>query len=338
MKRYHLFSILILVLLQSCSEPVALKVGLSLPTQREERWVRDKEIMQSEADKQAIELVVTVSDNNASAQIRQCEQLLAQGIEVLILAPHDAKSAATIVEMAHRQKVPVISYDRLIINGNSDLYISFDNEAVGQIQARFLLDKAPKGKYIVLAGSPTDNNATMFKAGAMKLLQPEFDNNQIELVLDASVMDWKPIEAYSLVKGALAKLEKLGELQQLTAILAPNDNTARAVIKALDEYSLAGKVFVTGQDAEIESAKMIAQGLQSMTVFKDTRLLGKKAIEYSLKLLDPTFSTKEFERISDGKFNVNAILLKPILVTPKDLDHILIDTGYIRRQDVYGVH
>jgi len=325
-----------LLFLQSCSEAVLPKVGLSLPTQREERWVRDKETMQLEANLLGIDLAVLVSDNNAAAQIRQCEALLAQGIEVLILAPQDARSAATIVEMAHKKNVPVISYDRLVLNAKPDLYLSFDNVEVGRIQARYLLEKAPKGMYIVLAGSPTDNNAKMFRDGAMELLQPEIDAQNIEVVLDVSIMDWKPIEAYRLVNEVLIELKKSTRLQDLVAVLAPNDNTARGVITALNELGLSGKVVVTGQDGEVEATKMIVAGKQAMTVFKDTRLLGKKAIEVSLHLINSKTKFPTTATINNGVIDVPAILLKPVLVTQSNLDDIFIGSEYIRRQDIYG--
>ncbi|MFT6987390.1 MAG: D-xylose transport system substrate-binding protein [Psychromonas sp.] len=333
-KIFFLFGVLFL---QGCTDVVLPKVGLSLPNQRVERWVRDKEAMQIEAQKSDIDLQVLVSDNDAATQIQQCEALLAQGIKLLILVPYDASSAATIVELAHKQGVPVISYDRLVLNADVDLYLSFDNEEVGRIQARYLLEQAPKGKYIVLAGSPTDNNAKMYRAGAMELLQPEIDNKNIELLLDTTVMDWKPIEAYRLVKEELSQLSSQGNLKQLSAVLAPNDNTARGVITALAEAGLDGQqVVVTGQDGGIESSKLIVSGKQGMTVFKDTRLLSKKAIEMSVKILNGE-QLSVTSHVNNGLFDVKSILLKPTLVTKNNLDQIFIDSGYIRRQDIYGI-
>lgn len=324
------------LLLTACSEPSLPKVGLSLPTQREERWVRDKEAMQLQASKLGVDLAVMVSDNNAAAQIRQCESLLSQGVEVLILAPHDARSAATIVEMANKKNVPVISYDRLILNAKVAAYLSFDNVEVGRIQALYLLKEAPKGKYIVLSGSPTDNNASMFKAGALEILSPELAAQNIEIILDASIMDWKPIEAYRLVQQKLSELKQQSRLQDLVAVLAPNDNTARGVITALDELGLSEQVIVTGQDGEVEGAKMIVAGKQNMTVFKDTRLLAKKAIELSLDFIGHKAQFNSANAIYNGLIDVPTLLLKPVLVTKDTLDEVFIDSGYIHRQDIYG--
>src|SRR5512133_2212376 len=142
-------------------------VGVSLPTQREERWVRDRRIMQEEAKRRGVDLRVQVTDNDAAKQLDQCENLMAEGVKVLILAPHDSSGAAVIVDKAVRAGVIVISYDRLIRGSAADFfYLSFDNFKVGELQGEFLARHVPRGNYVVLAGSPTDNNARLFHAGA----------------------------------------------------------------------------------------------------------------------------------------------------------------------------
>jgi D-xylose transport system substrate-binding protein len=308
-----------------------LKVGLSLPTQREERWVRDKNVMIDEAKKAGIDLKLQVSDNDASRQISQCEILLAQGIQVLILAPNDAKSAATIVEKAHAAKAKVISYDRLVVGADVDVYLSFDNVKVGEIQGEYITKRVPKGRYIVLSGAPTDNNALLFKQGAMKFISPLAKKGDIQIVMEQSIKEWQPVEAMRLVEQALTK-----NANRVDAVLAPNDNTAGGVIQALAAQKLAGKVPVTGQDAEETAAQRIVEGTQAMTVFKDTRLLGAKAIEIALEMAKGE-SVATNASVNNGKIDVPSVLLTPVAVTKDNLDDVLVKSGYLTSNAVYGV-
>ncbi len=306
-----------------------LVVGLSLPTQREERWVKDLNQMKKEAVKAGIDLKVQVSDNDAAKQLAQCENLISQKIKVLILAPHDASSAAVIVEKAHKAKIPVISFDRLVMNCDVDLYISFDNVKVGELQGQYITKLVPKGTYVVLAGSPTDNNAKLFREGAMKYIQPLADKGDIKIVMDQFVKDWQPSEAQKLMEQALT-----ANNNQIDAVLAPNDGTAGGCIQALDAQGLAGKVPITGQDAELAAAIRIVQGLQTMTIFKDTRLLDVAAIE-AAKLMasgkKPTINGK----VNNNKIDVPSNLLTPYAVDKNNLDELLIGSGYLKKADVY---
>jgi len=304
-------------------------VGVSIPTQREEGWVRNVQRMQDEAKAQHVDMRLQISDNDSARQLAQCENLLAQNIDVLILAPHDAAAASVIVEKAHRVGVKVISFDRLVTNADVDLYITFDNEKVGEIQGRYLTGKVPKGIYVVLSGAPTDNNSKMFRGGAMKMIQPFVDRKEIKIVMDQAVKDWQPAEAMKLMENALT-----ANSNNIDGVLAPNDGTAGGVIQALAQQKLAGKIPVTGQDAEMAAAKRIVEGTQTMTVFKDTRELAKKAIEVAILLAEgksPAINGKVF----NGKSDIPALLLTPVAVDRSNIDQVLIESGYLNRDEVY---
>ena len=313
------------------TESAAVKVGLSLPTQREERWVRDRKIMEAEAKRLGVDLRVQVTDNDASRQLAQCENLVSQGIKVLILAPHDASSASVIVDNAVKAGIQVISYDRLVTGSSlAYYYLSFDNLKVGELQGDFITRKAPKGNYIALAGSPTDNNAKLFREGAMKYIAPLVEQRQVRLVMDQFVKDWQPSEAQKLCEQALTANQN-----QIAAVLAPNDGTAGGCIQALASQGLAGKVPITGQDAELTGVIRILQGTQSMTVFKDTRELGRKAIEMALDLASGTPIDTQGRTVFNHKREVPSVLLTPQIVTRDNLDDVLVKTGYFTREQLY---
>lgn len=313
----------------SSTETKKVKIGLSLPTQREERWVRDKEKMEQVANELGAELIVKVADADMEEQITQVESLFTQGIDVLILAPHDASAAATLVEKANKEGVPVISYDRLITNTDKlAAYLSFDNEKVGELQGKFITEQVPEGNYIVMSGAPTDNNAKLFKEGAMKYIQPLVDAGKIKVVADQPVENWVPENALKIVEAALA-----ANNNKVNAILAPNDGTAGAAIQALTAQGLAGKVAITGQDSEKSAAKRIMEGTQSMTIFKDTRELGKAAIELAIKL----GSGEKIETngaVNNGSVDVPSVLLDPQVVIKDNLKSTLVDSGYISENDI----
>ncbi len=306
-----------------------IKVGLSLPTQREERWVRDKAKMEAVAKEMGIELIVKVADANMQEQTTQVEALLNQGIDVLILAPHDASAAASLVEMANKDGVPVISYDRLITGTDKlDYYISFDNVKVGEIQGKFISEMVPEGNYIIMSGAPTDNNAKLFKEGAMKYIQPLIDSGKINVIAEQAVENWVPENALKIVEAALAANDN-----KVDGILAPNDGTAGAAIQALAAQGLAGQVPITGQDAEKSGAKRIMEGTQSMTVFKDTRDLGQAAIETAIKIAKGE-KVETNSAVDNGVVEVPTVSLDAKVVTKDNLKEILIDSGYMSEDDL----
>ncbi len=159
-----------------------LKIGLSLPTQREERWVLDKENFEKVAEDLGVELAIQIADNDAAKQQSQCENLIAMGIDVLILAPHDGTAAANIVEMAHEAGIKVVSYDRLVMI-QMLIVFNIDSIIVGEMQAEWLLKQVPEGGNVaLLAGDPGDSCAVLYRQGALNVLQPKVDSGVINLV------------------------------------------------------------------------------------------------------------------------------------------------------------
>lgn len=330
-----LFGVLLGVLLLSSTAALAadaLIVGLALPTQQEERWVRDMETMIEAAKAAGIDLRVQIARNDQMQQNNQIDQLLAQGIKVLIFAPHDADGAAAAAKKAKGEGVKIISYDRLIMGQDVDVYLSFDNVKVGELQGEYITNLVPKGSYILMSGAPTDNNAKLFKEGAMHFIQPLIDKGDIKVILDQPVIDWQPSNAQKIVENALTLADN-----KVDAILAPNDGTASGAIAALEAQGLAGKVPVTGMDAELAAAQRVVQGTQTFTVFKDTRELGKKAIEIALLMA----KGEDFMPLTNGAVvkndvkDVPSVLLAAQVVDKGNIDKILIDSGYLKKEDVY---
>ncbi len=306
-----------------------IRIGLSMDTLKEERWQKDRDIFVKKAEELGAEVLVQAADGKDETQIKQAESLLTQGIDVLVIIPHNADVCSTIVDAAKRQNIPVISYDRLIKNSEPDLYISFDNEKVGEMQAQYLVEKAPKGNYILIGGAQTDNNAKLLRQGQMKVLQPFIDRGDIKIVADQWAKDWMADEALKHTENALTMNNN-----DVAAVVASNDGTAGGAIQALKAQKLNGKVLVSGQDADLAALQRIVEGSQTMTVYKPVSQLAAKAAEAAVTLAKKEkLETKD--RVNNGKIDVQAILLEPISVDKTNLDDTIIKDGYQKREDVY---
>jgi D-xylose transport system substrate-binding protein len=324
-----LFAASLLAPLTAHAAPV--KIGISLPTQEVERWVRDKNNLIKEGKAAGAEVLVQVANNDPAKQNSQVENLIAQGIDVLVIAPHDADACATAVAAAKRANIPVVGFVRLILNADLDAHVSDDFVRTGELQGEYLLKKAPKGNYIVLRGMKEDFNWFFFHSGAMKVLQPAIDRGDIKVVMDQHAADWKPENALKITENALT-----ANNNNIVAVLSPNDNLAGGAIQALAAQGMAGKIPVTGGDAGLDAAKRIVQGTQSMTVFRDQTSLAKSAIKIAVALA----KKQPFLQYTKGTVN-NKMKEVPVVwgeattITKDNLD-VLIKAGYMTHKDIYG--
>jgi len=305
-------------------------IGLSLDTVREERWQRDRDQFVAHAESLGARVLVQVANNDDARQNAQAENLLTQGVDVLVVAPHNSESAATIVAAAHRAGVPVIAYDRLINQCDLDLYISFDNFRVGEMQAEYALAKKPKGNYVLIAGAPTDNNAHLYHEGQMKVLKPAIDRGDVKIVGDQWANDWQPVEALKIMENALTR-----NGNRVDAVVVSNDGLAGGAIQALAEQKLDGKVVVTGQDAELAACQRVVAGRQSMTVYKPIRSLAARGAEVAILLAKKQPVPDATRTLNNGKKDVPAILITPVAVDRDNLAGTVIADGFHALADVY---
>jgi D-xylose transport system substrate-binding protein len=305
-------------------------IGFSMDTLKEERWQRDRDEVVKAAEKLGAKVLVQAANGSDSLQNSQAENLLTQGVDVLLVAPHNGKTAATIVEAAHKAGVPVIAYDRLILDSDLDLYVTFDPVRVGELQGDYAVQRRPKGNYVLIGGAPTDNNALLLREGQMKFLKPSIDKGDVKIVSDQWARDWQPIEALKIMENALTRVNN-----RVDAVVASNDGTAGGAIQALTEQKLAGKVLVTGQDAELAACQRVVAGTQTMTIYKPIPLLGGKAAEVAILLAKKQPIPDATKPVKNGKKDVPSILLEPIAVDKDNLASTVIKDGYHKLEDVY---
>jgi D-xylose transport system substrate-binding protein len=298
-----------------------VKIGMSFDSLLVERWQKDRDLFMAEAGKLGAECVFLSADGDAKKQNEQCDVLLGQGIDVLVIVPKSATAAARAVQQARKQGVPVLSYDRLILGAEVDVYLSFDNERVGFMQGEYLTSKK-KGRYFLLGGSPDDNNAKMFRAGQMKAIQPFVDSGEITLIGDHWTDGWSPKNAREIIENLLVTVGK-----DVDVIVASNDGTAGGVIQALKAQGLEGKVLVSGQDADLQACKRILAGTQAMTVYKPLRELATRGAQIAVQLARGETITAG-TTLPNGAIEVPSILLEPISLNRENLVAVLSADGY----------
>ncbi len=315
---------------RASSAPSALRIGLLMDAVDEERWQRDRDLFVARAKQLRADVLVESGDRDDARQAERGDALLAQGIKVLVVVPHDDEKAAVIVEAAKRKNVPVISYDRLIRNADVDLYVSFNNVKVGEMQAQYLLGRAPKGNYILIGGAPTDNNARLIREGQMAVLEPAIARREIRVVADPWTKDWLASEAQRLTEEALQRAKN-----NVVAVAASNDITAGGAIAALEQRQLAGKVMVSGQDANLDAVRRIVAGTQSMTVYKPLTALARLAADSAVSLAKGE-TIQAVDTLNNGRKDVPALLVEPITVDKDNLDATIIRDGYHKREAIYA--
>ena len=308
-----------------------VKIGFAMATVKEERWQRDRDAFDAHCKKMNVDCEITVADNSSSRQANDVDNLLTKGVDVLVIAPQEATEAAAMVEKAKAQGIPVISYDRLINSDKIDLYISHQVPVIGRKIAEYALQKVPKGNYVMVYGASTDNNAHIMKKEQLAVLQPAIDSGDIKIVADQMIPDWKNDLALNFAENSLTK-----ENDNIKAFVVSNDGMAGGVISALAKKGLTGKVLVTGQDAGLEALQNIAEGKQSMTVYKPIIPLASQAVEAAIKLArKEPLTTTPFKNDRLGGKEVPAILLEVTVVDKENLMDTVIKDGYAKYDDVF---
>jgi D-xylose transport system substrate-binding protein len=298
------------------------KIGFSIEAMKGERWQTDRDSFEARAKQLGAEVIFADAGGDDSRQLQQVKDMIKAGIKVLVLLPHDAVMANQMVDAAKSANVKVISYDRLVPKGDVDLYVSFDRLEIGWMQAEYLVKHAPKGNYVLIAGSPTAEDAKSLHDAQMKVLQPYIDRGDIKVIADGYTKDWLPSEAYLFMLKAIDSSHG-----KIAAVLASNDGMAGGAIQALGEHNLAGKVLVSGQDADLSAVICIAQGTQSMTVYKPVGNEAAVAAEEAVRLAKGE-KTRANRTVNNGKVDVPAILLKPIVVTRDNIKTTVVKDGF----------
>jgi D-xylose transport system substrate-binding protein len=306
-------------------------IGLSLDTLKEERWQRDRDTFIAEAKKLGATVIVQSANSDDTRQVRDVESLISRKVDVLVIVPHNGAAMTRAVKSANEANIPVIAYDRLILNANIDYYLTFDNVKVGEAQGSYAAARLPKdrvARIVRIYGAPTDNNAKLFKEGQDNVLLPLIKAGKVEVVHEDWALDWKPENAKKIMNAAITKAGR-----NLDAVVVSNDGTAGGAIQALLEEGLAGKVLVTGQDADLAACQRIQRGTQAMTVYKPLKNLATLAARVAVDVArggKPTTTST----LDNGVKSVPSIFEKVISVDKENLISTVVADGFHKASDL----
>jgi D-xylose transport system substrate-binding protein len=306
-------------------------IGLSLDTLKEARWQADRDLFVARCKELGATALVQSANSDDTRQMQDIQALISRRVGAIVIVPHDSKTMARAVELAHSAGIPVIAYDRMIRDADVDLYVSFNNLRVGRQQAEWLVKHLPngKGKIIRVHGAPTDENVKTLKAGQDEVLKPYIDRGDIQVIHEDWAEEWKPENGKKIVNAAIT-----AHGRDFDAVLADNDGTAGGAIQALKEEGLDGKVLVTGQDSELVALQRVAAGTQAMTIYKPLKQLTANAASAAVKLAKREVVVAR-DSVNNGKLDVPAILSDTTAIDKTNLEDTVIKDGFHTKDEIY---
>ncbi|RRR97480.1 multiple monosaccharide ABC transporter substrate-binding protein [Glycomyces terrestris] len=322
------------------------KVGIAMPTKTSERWILDGDNLKTSFEDAGYEVSLQYANDVAADQVSQIETMVGQNVDVLVIAAIDNKSLSGVLAQAKSQDITVIAYDRLILDTpDVDYYASFDNTKVGTLQGTYLVEaldlanQAGPFNIELFAGALTDNNTKYFFDGAWAVLEPFVTEGKLVVKSGQTTLEqiatenWDGAVAQERMDNILSNFYNDGSV--VDAVLAPYDGISRGIIASLQGNGYTTMPFITGQDAEVESVKYIIEGLQSMTVYKDTRELAATTVDMVVAVLDGKDPEINDDTTYDnGNKVVPAYLLEPVSVDVNNYQEVVVDSGYIAEEDL----
>jgi D-xylose transport system substrate-binding protein len=298
-------------------------VGVSWSNFQEERWKTDEAAIKAQLEKLGAKYISADAGGSPEKQLGDIEGLMSKGAKALIVLAMDKDAILPAVNKALKQKVPVVAYDRLIETPGV-FYITFDNTEVGRMQARAVYKLQPKGNYVMIKGSPTDPNANFLRAGQQEVIAEAVKKGDIKIVGDEFTEGWKPEVAQKNMEQILTKAGN-----KVDAVVASNDGTAGGAVAALSAKGIRG-IPVSGQDADFAALNRIALGTQTVSVWKDSRELGREAASAAVAL-----AAGKPADWSGGekKVAISSRFLTPVPITRDNLD-VVVKAGWIKKDEL----
>ena len=300
-----------------------MTVGVSWSNFQEERWKTDEAAIKGALEAAGIGYISADAQSSSGKQLSDIENLIAQGADALIILAQDASSVGPAVQAAADEGIPVIAYDRLIEDSRA-FYLTFDNVEVGRMQARAVLAAQPTGNYVMIKGSPTDPNADFLRGGQQEVLQEAIDSGAITIVGEAYTDGWVPANAQRNMEQILTANDN-----KVDAVVASNDGTAGGVVAALTSQGMEG-IAVSGQDGDHAALNRVAIGTQTVSVWKDARVLGREAGEIAAALIKEMSVEGAADWTSPSGTTMTAKFLAPVPVTADNLN-VVVDAGWIEK-------
>jgi D-xylose transport system substrate-binding protein len=308
----------------------SLKIGFSLGDFSADRWSQEPQYFNAAAKGLGAKVLFEYAYGDAVKQLDQAAKLINSGIKVLVIFPTNSDGWESVVETAHKAGVKVVAYDRILKNADVDYYVSFFNDEIGRQQAKYAVERRPKGNYILLEGPTSDINSIFVLKGQKEVLKPYTDRGDIKILLEKHLDTWNSIDAYNEIQSFLDKNKV-----SVDAILAANDDLAGGSIMALDMNKGTYDILITGQDASLGGCQNILDGKQSMTTYGSIRNLAAEAAAVCVKLARGEKITSVNSSISNGNKEIPAILLNTVAVDKNNMKQTVIKDGYLKADQLH---
>ena len=303
-----------------------LIVGVSWSNFQEERWKTDEAAIKGQLEKMGAKYIMADAQASAEKQIADVENLIARGANALIVLAWDADAVLPAIAKAEAEGLPVVGYDRLI-EKKGVFYLTFDNKEVGRMQARAVYAVKPEGNYVFIKGAPTDPNAEFLYEGQLEVLDKAIKAGKIKNVAAQGTEGWKPEVAQRNMEQILTAMDN-----KVDAVVASNDGTAGGVVAALTAQGMEGITPVSGQDGDHAALNRVARGIQTVSVWKDARVLGEAAARIAVELAQGKTPATTIKWSGGAKgVEMDAILLPPVPINQKDNLSLVIDAGWITK-------
>jgi D-xylose transport system substrate-binding protein len=333
----HIFlfflTLILIPILSGCgNRQKEMKLGFLYSSDVTFRFNKESKFFKERAEQLGAEVLVDHANDNDALQYDKAIAMMDKGIDLLALIAVNINTAENIVKEANARNIPILAYNRLITNCNLNVYISGNNNQLGKDIAGYAIEKRPTGNYIILNGDKFDRNAVELKESIDETLKPHIDAGRINILYKTYIESWNPDNAAFELNQILAATR-----QQVDVVMSCFDGMSVACIKVLEKYGLAGKVIVTGQDAQIESCKKIIEGTQQLTMYHPLKDIAYKAAEVAVDIAKGVNIEKKYDITysNNGLMNVPTVRINSIPVTKENIDEVLIESGFYKRSEIY---
>lgn len=301
-------------------------IGLTMGDVGQARWIKDRQYIEQTVKGMGGEVVTKVANHSVEQQIEDIRALMAQEVDVMIVVPFDSRRLEKVLQEVRDKGIKVLAYDRLVMDADVDYYVSYNNERVGELQTEYLINKKPRGEYLLIQGPASDHNSELFYRGQANVLSK---SSNVRVMQRARLKNWSGEEGEQIVSNYLATHKVPA------CIIAPNDDVARGAIRALSDVDGSEGVLITGQDADLASCKQIVAGRQAMTVYKPIKPLAYEAAFTAIRMArkEPVFNITD--SLFNGRSSVPSVILAPFPVDAENIANV-IDDGHFSREALYG--
>ncbi len=317
----------------SCShESKKVKVGILFSSYKASRWPLENKYLEEKIKKLGGELITKITEGDELEQNAQADELFNEGIDVLIIIPVNANNAAGIVRKAHSKGIKVIAYDILVRNTDLDFFVTFTGVKAGEFMAEYTVKRIPEGNYILLYGDRSDKNAQDIHKGVRNVLEPYINNGKINILFESYTEQWATENAEHLAAKAI---QFSGT--KVDAIIATFNSITYGAEAAVKKYNLQDSILVVGHDPDIAVCKQILEGKDVLAVHKTVKNIAYKTAEVVFQLVN----NQEVEHnsyINNGRMDVPSIVLDPVVIDRNNIEQLIFDEGFIKKEDVLNYH